>query len=121
MQRALAAVGNPMVLRFLKDRNSAEIGISEVQSVYRSLQPAALRRKNASHRRTHHRMSHAHDIDPGNALADIFVYALQIGEDSFFPVRPILLQQNLPVRARRAFGQGPVNVQTVRSAKVRSD
>src|ERR1051326_4572250 len=53
-------------------------------------------------------MAHAHDVDSGNTLSNVGVYAFEIPQNSFFPIVPIALQQHLSVLRWRSVSQGPI-------------
>src|SRR5688500_10950116 len=72
---------NPLVLRLLEKRQSAEIRVGELHS-------RQLAERTPAHRPGHgsdHRVAEAHYIDPGNAVPHIRVRASQIREDDFHP------------------------------------
>ena len=53
-------------------------------------------------------MAHAHDVDAGDALADVGVDAFEVMENGFFPVGPIFFEEKLAVLRGCAFGESPV-------------
>jgi hypothetical protein len=53
-------------------------------------------------------MAHAHDVDAGDALANVGVDALEIVENGFLPVRPIFFEKQAAILGGVAFGERPV-------------
>ena len=95
-------------LGFLKDGDPAQVGIGKEDAVIQTHQAAALFGKDGANGGADHGVAHAHDVDAGDALADIGMNALEVLENSFFPVGPIFLEEELAVLSRGAFGEGPI-------------
>src|SRR5579864_3062358 len=100
LQRAICAMYSTC-LRFFKDGDAADVRISEVNSVktrqkVRIRESPSLIGKDEAHRRPDHGMSHPHDVDAADALANVLMNSLEIGEDHFLPVRPVLHQEPSP-------------------------
>ena len=55
-----------------------------------------------------HGVAHAHDVDAGDALADVEVDALEVMENRFLPIAPILIEKELAVLSGSAIGKGPI-------------
>ena len=49
-------------------------------------------------------MAHAHDVDARDALANVGVDAFEVVENGFFPIVPILIEEELSVLRGRAIG-----------------
>ncbi|PYU83982.1 MAG: hypothetical protein DMG51_11260 [Acidobacteria bacterium] len=79
-----------MILGFLEDGNAAEVGVGKQDSAIPAPQAATFFGENRSDRGADHGVTHAQDVDPRDALANVGVYALEVVENGFFPVGPIL-------------------------------
>ncbi len=97
-----------VVLGLFEDGNAAEVGVGEEDSAIEAGQMAPLFGENRTDSGANHGVAHAHDIDAGNALADVGVDALEVVENSLLPVGPIFFEKKLPVLRRGAFGESPV-------------
>src|SRR5271154_6513944 len=53
-------------------------------------------------------MAHAHDVDAGDALANVGVYAFEIVKDGFLPVAPVSFKEELAVLLGGAFNESPI-------------
>ena len=53
-------------------------------------------------------MAHAHDVDARDALANVGVDALEIVENGFLPIVPVLLEKQLAILRGSAVGERPV-------------
>src|ERR1700752_2212989 len=53
-------------------------------------------------------MAHAHDVKARDALADIGMDALEVVENGFLPIGPVLIEKELAVLRGGAFGKSPV-------------
>src|SRR5580692_486669 len=101
-----------LVLGFFEDGDAAEIRVGKekagIGARFAARQAAALFGKNGADGGANHGVAHAHDVDAGYALADVGVDALEVAENSLFPVVPIPVEQQLAVFGGRAFGESPV-------------
>ena len=97
-----------MVLGFLENGNAAKVGVGEEDSAIEAGQAAPFFGEDRTDGGADHGVAHAHDVDPGNALADVGVDTLEVVENGLFPVSPIFLDEKPAVFCRRAFGEGPV-------------
>jgi hypothetical protein len=79
------------VLSFFKDRETAKVGICEEDAAMRLGKCAAFGGEDCSDLGAGHCMSDSHDVNAGNALPDVGMHPLQIVQDRFFPVVPILI------------------------------
>ena len=55
-----------------------------------------------------HGVAHAHDVDAGDALADVGVDAFEIVKDGFLPVGPIFFEEELAILRGSAVGERPI-------------
>ncbi len=97
-----------VVLGFLENGNTAEVGVGEEDAVVASRQVTALFGVNRADSGADHSVAHAHDVDARDALADVGVHALEVVENGFLPISPILFEEELAVLRRRSFGESPV-------------
>jgi len=75
-----------VVLGFLEDGDAAEIGVGEEDSAREAGQAAPLCGENRTDDGADHGMAHTHDVDTGDALADVGVDTLELVENGFFPI-----------------------------------
>src|SRR3954468_3628023 len=78
--------GYAPVLRFLKYRNAAEVGVGEEQPVeccVRASERAAVFREHEIDCWTNHGMPHAHDVETAHAIANVRMNAAENREDGF--------------------------------------
>ena len=99
---------NTVVLGFLENGNAAKVGVGEEDSAIEARQAAPFFGENRADGGADHGVAHAHDVDAGDALANVGVDALEVVENGFFPVGPISFEKNLAVLRRRAFGESPI-------------
>src|SRR5713101_2867591 len=97
-----------MVLGFLENGNTAEVGVGEEDAVVAARQATALFGENRADSGADHGVAHAHNVDARNALADVGVHALEVVENGFLPIGPILFEEKLAVLRGRSFGESPV-------------
>src|SRR5580692_3881808 len=102
---------NAVVLRLFEDGDAAKVGIREEDAAVAwvsAREAAALFGKNRTDNGAGHGVAHAHNVDAGDALADVGVDALEVVEDGFLPIVPILIEKELAVLLGGAIGESPI-------------
>ena len=90
LQRGLSGE-NTVVLSFFEDGDAAEVGVCEEEAAIKAGEAGALLGKNGTDGWADHGVAHAHDVDARNALTDVGVDALEVVENGFLPIVPILV------------------------------
>ena len=95
-----------VVLGLFKDGDAAEVGIGKENAgvVTRLRKAEALFGKHRPDSRANHGVAHAHDVNARNALANVGVNALEVVENSFLPIIPVLFEKELTVLRGSAVG-----------------
>src|SRR6266571_389867 len=88
---------NPAILSFLENGDAAEVGVGEKYAVIEAPKAAALFGENGADGGADHGVTHAHNVNAGDALTDVGVNALEIAEDGLFPIGPFLFEEKLAV------------------------
>src|SRR5260370_40845006 len=83
------------VLRFFEDGNAAEVGVGEEDSAIEAGQMAPFFGENRTDSWANHGMAHAHDVDAGDALADVGVDGREIVENGRLPGGPSFFEEKL--------------------------
>ena len=97
-----------VVLGFLENGDAAEVRVGEEDSAVQTSEAAMLFGENRADSGADHGVAHAHDVDAGDALADVGVDAFEVVENGFFPVGPIFFEEKLAVLRGCTFGEGPI-------------
>src|SRR6266478_6394085 len=88
--------------------DAAQVGVGEEDASIKASEAAAFFRENRADSGANHGVTHAHDVNAGDALANVGVNALEVAENGFLPVSPIFFEQKLAILRGSAFGEGPV-------------
>jgi hypothetical protein len=83
--------GQAAVLSLFEDREPAKVGVREENAAMRLGKVAPLGGEDCPDHRAGHGMPDSHNVDARNALPDVSVHSLQVVQDRFFPVIPILI------------------------------
>ena len=108
---------NTVVLGFLENGNAAKVGVGEEDSATEARQAAPFFGENRADGGADHGVAHTHDVDAGDALANVGVDALEVVENGFFPVGPISFEKNLAVLRRRARGSTSASSTLMRTGR----